>query len=64
MDIDELDCELGTCEECGVLDAVYVMYANFPTDETRSNGGRESKKMCSDCAFAAFEGGDWESENQ
>jgi hypothetical protein len=54
---------LGICEVCGIESAAYVMYPTTATDADRSNGPAvRSKRMCVDCAFAAFESGEWESD--
>lgn len=53
--------DLGLCQECGAAPAACVMYRILATDEERSNGPTERVKcMCLDCAWTAFELGEWE----
>lgn len=53
--------ELGICQFCHTAPAVCVMEKIVTDDQERSDGpGERYKRACPDCAWDAFEAGEWE----
>ena len=50
--------DLGTCDECGVNEAEFILYP-IATDDSRDNGSDIAAYLCFDCAETAFASGDY-----
>jgi hypothetical protein len=51
----------GPCEECQNKEATRLMYPTYA--ESRDQNARTPRAMCEECAWTAFEAGEYESDD-